>query len=167
VRAGRKNYERNHKQSCADDGCTIGSRDKIGHALARSGDRSWPLARGCLGMCPGIRAGQTIRVDLTSRMLGGAPKSFSLEAGAAMALLALAMVAPLFFGELELSLFILSVFGLCAHIVSKPDECNNQKREAIRVAGRTLASSTHSTNSFADSLKSASLASRSSRCDLR
>jgi hypothetical protein len=44
-----------------------------------------------------------------------------------MALLALAMVAPLFFGELELSLFILSVFGLCAHIVSKPDECNNQK----------------------------------------
>jgi hypothetical protein len=75
-------------------------------------------------------------------MLGGAPKSFSLEAGAAMALLALAMVAPLFFGELELSLFILSVFGLCAHIVSKPDECNNQKREAIRVAGRTLASST-------------------------
>ena len=67
MRAGRKNYERNHKQSCADDGCTIGSRDKIGHALARSGDRSWPLARGCLGMCPGIRTRQTNRaIDLTT-----------------------------------------------------------------------------------------------------
>jgi hypothetical protein len=50
-------------------------------------------------------------------MLGGAPKSVSFEAGALMALLALAMVAPLFFEEWELSLFILSIFGLCAHIV--------------------------------------------------
>jgi hypothetical protein len=88
-------------------------------------------------MCPGIRAGQTIRVDLTSRMLGGAPKSVSLEAGAAMALLALVMVAPLFFEEWELSLFILSMFGLCAHIVIE-DQTSviTKKPEAIRVAGR-------------------------------
>jgi hypothetical protein len=53
-----------------------------------------------------------------SRMLGGLPaKSISWEAGAVMALLALAIVVPLLFEQLELSLFILSLFGLCAYIV--------------------------------------------------
>jgi hypothetical protein len=36
-----------------------------------------------------------------------------------MALLALAMVVPLFFEQWELSLFILILFGLCLYIVTE------------------------------------------------
>jgi len=38
---------------------------------------------------------------------------------AVMALLALAMVVPLFFEQWELSLFILILFGLCLYIVTE------------------------------------------------
>lgn len=43
-------------------------------------------------------------------------KSFS---GAAMALLSLAIVLPLFFDQWEFSLFILSMVGLCVYIANE------------------------------------------------
>ena len=42
-----------------------------------------------------------------------------MEAKAAMALMAFAIIVPLFFEQWELSIFILNMFGLCVYIATE------------------------------------------------